>query len=301
MEYVRDYRVERGESAASLSAKMGASGFQATHIAGAAHVISEMKSQDATVFLSFTANMMASGLRGLLTQLVEEGYVDAVITTGGSLDHDIIRSYKPYLLGSFGEDDVILHRRGVNRIGNILVPTQRYVMLERKVTALFRRMDCKGAAHSPNEFADAAGSALPEGSFLRACHDRKVPVFCPGIIDAAIGMHLLFFRQKKREFTIDPTLDLQRLADIVYDAKKTGGIILGGGISKHHTIGVNLLRGGLDYAVYLTTAQEYDGSLSGAHAREAKSWGKIREKGRTATVYGDVSVTLPLVMSAILG
>ncbi len=301
MEYVRDYRIEGGETAFSLSAKMGGSGFQATHIAEAARVIGEMKSQGARVFLSFTANMMASGMRGLLTQLVEEGYADAVVTTGGSLDHDIIRSYKPYLLGSFEEDDVGLHKRGVNRIGNILVPTQRYVMLEKKVTAIFKEMGGKKTAHSPSEFAQAAGSALPEGSFLRACHDRKVPVFCPGVIDAALGMHLLFYRQRRRDFTIDPTLDLQRLADIVYDARKTGGIILGGGISKHHTIGVNLLRGGLDYAIYLTTAQEYDGSLSGARAREAKSWGKIREKGRTATVYGDVSVTLPLVMSAVLG
>ena len=298
MANVVDFRVGRGETVRSLVRKLGTTGFQGTHIQAAANVVKQMRSSDATVFLAFTANMMASGLRGVLTQMVEEGLVDAVITTGGSIDHDIIKAYKPYGLGDFNMDDVKLHRGGINRIGNIMVPTKHYVFLDKKMQKIYGDIYRKKRVFTPSELNDHIGSVLPKGSFLAACHERSVPVFCPGMIDAAVGMHLFFFRQKHRDFIMDTAGDLHKLADIVYDAKETGGIILGGGISKHHLIGANLMRGGLDYAVYVTTASEYDGSLSGAHPKEAKSWGKIKEKGRTAMVFGEASITLPLIIAA---
>jgi deoxyhypusine synthase len=296
---VADFRVGSGERVRDLVRKMGLGGFQASHIADAADTIRLMKESDATVFLAFTANMMASGLRGVLTQMVDDGLIDAVITTGGTIDHDIIRSYKSYQLGGFNEDDVKLHKRGVNRIGNILVPTSRYVFLEGKMKRYYSDMYRKKRTFAPSELCEHMGSQLPKGSFLATCQRQGVPIFCPGLIDSAIGMHLFFFRQTRRDFIMDPAEDMHRLSDMVFDAKRTGGIILGGGIAKHHTIGANLLRGGLDYAVYVTTAQEYDGSLSGAHPREAKSWGKIKEKGRTTSVYGDATIILPLIMAAV--
>lgn len=296
---VVDFRVKRGESSSDLVKKVGLGGFQGTHIQEAADVIKHMRDSEATVFLAFTANMMASGLRGVFTQMVDEGLVDAVITTGGSIDHDIIKSYKPYGLGDFNVDDVKLHKKGINRIGNIMVPTKHYIFLDKWMQKVYGGMYEKRKVFAPSELNDVIGAALPEGSFLSACHKRKVPVFSPGLIDAAVGMHLFFFRQKHRDFIMDTAEDLHKLADIIYAAKETGGIILGGGISKHHLIGANLMRGGLDYAVYVTTASEFDGSLSGAHPKEAKSWGKIKEKGRTATVYADATIALPLIIASI--
>ncbi|MFC2163091.1 deoxyhypusine synthase [Candidatus Altiarchaeota archaeon] len=279
--------------------QMRQTGFQATKIEEARNIISRMKADGATVFLSFTANMMASGLRGLFIDMVEEGFVDVVVTTGGSIDHDIIRAYKPYILGSFDEDDVGLHKGGVNRIGNILVPNDRYELLEKKVTPLFKRLYHKKKTVTPVELTKYLADNLKKDTFIRECSIRDIPVFNPGIIDGALGLQLFFFRQTHRDFIIDPLGDMQQLLDIVYDSPKTGGIILGGGISKHHTIGANLLRGGLDYAVYVTTAAEFDGSLSGAHPREAKSWGKIREKARAVTVTGDATVMLPVIMATL--
>jgi deoxyhypusine synthase len=296
---VADFRVNRGCSARELLQKLGTTGFQASKVADAADAIRRMKAEGATIFLTFTANMMASGLRGILTQMVEEGLVDVVVTTGGSIDHDIIKSYKPYILGDFNEDDVRLHKKGVNRIGNILVPNSRFIFLEKKMKRFFTAFHKNKSTFTPTEINDYIGSQLPKGSFLRACHERKVPVFCPGWVDAAVGMHLFFFRQKHKDFILDTAEDLHRLADIVFEADMTAGIILGGGIAKHHTIGANLLRGGLDLAVYVTTASEFDGSLSGAHPKEAKSWGKIKEKGHTVTVYGDVTLVMPLIMAGL--
>ena len=82
--------------------------------------------------------------------------------------------------------------------------------------------------------------------------------------------------------------------------KKKGVISLGGSISKHHAILAALLNGGLDYAVYMTTARSTSGSMSGATTNEAKSWGKVKDASDVATVIGDVTITFPLAMIGAL-
>ncbi|MEM3625020.1 MAG: deoxyhypusine synthase [Candidatus Bilamarchaeaceae archaeon] len=270
-------------------------GFQATELGYAIDVINKMKEENVTVYLTFTANMVASGLRGIIADMCKRKFVDIIITTGGSIDHDIIRAEKPYLIGDFSADDSTLHKKGVNRIGNIFVPNDRYVLLEKRITALFSELYQKKRIVSPSEIAEAAGKKIRDkNSFLYWCAKNKIPVFSPGITDSALGLQAYFFKQRHKDFGIDVTGDMQKLASITLEAEKTGGIILGGGISKHHAIGVNILRDGFNYAVYFTTSTPWDGSLSGAQTNEAVSWGKIREKANHVTVYGDVSITFPL-------
>ena len=75
--------------------------------------------------------------------------------------------------------------------------------------------------------------------------------------------------------------------------------MIGGGISKHHTIWWNQFKGGLNYALFITTATQYDGSLSGARLKEAVSWGKIDKKAEYVTVDGDATIILPVLLSAL--
>ncbi|HSB46480.1 MAG TPA: deoxyhypusine synthase [Candidatus Bilamarchaeum sp.] len=272
-------------------------GFQATNIGTAAGIIGRMKKEGATVFLTFTSNMVASGLRGIFADLCRKSLVDAIITAGGSLDHDLIRSGKDYILGDFLMDDAALHRKGTNRIGNILVPNECYEYLEEFMQPVFGELYERQKAVSPSEIAAAIGKKTKSDSFLHWCSKNSIPVFCPGITDSAIGLQAYFFRQKKKDFVIDVTKDMNALAQIPLNAKKTGGIILGGGISKHHAIGVNLLRGGFDYAVYVTTSSPWDGSLSGARTNEGISWGKIKEKASHVTVDCDATIAFPLIIA----
>ncbi len=295
MQEVKDLPQEC-ESIRELTENMGSTGFQATHIKEAIELIKRMKEENATIFLSFTSNLMATGLRSIIAGMVKKGYVDVIITTGGSLDHDFIRTEKNYFISSFDEDDEKLHGKGVNRLGNVLIPNDRYVFLEKKMKEVFTALEEEGPIVAPSDIAKEIGKGITdENSFLYQAYKREVPVFCPGITDSAIGLQTYFFKQMKNDFGIDVTKDMKNLADVVLNAKKTGGIIMGGGISKHHTIGVNLLRDGMDYAVYLTTASSWDGSLSGAHAKEAVSWGKIKKGARCATVYGEATTVLPLI------
>ncbi|MEM4359854.1 MAG: deoxyhypusine synthase [Candidatus Bilamarchaeaceae archaeon] len=281
-------------------ANLDAVGFQATQLGRAVQLIKRMKNEGAIIFLTFTANMVASGLRGLIADMCRQKLVDVIITTGGSLDHDLIRTEKPYLLGDFNLDDAELHKKGINRIGNILVPNDCYEFLEKKIQPIFEKLYSQKRTTSPSEIAAAIGRTVNDkDSFLYWCAKNGIPVFSPGITDSAIGLQVYFFKQKRKDFGIDVTADMQQLASLTLNAKKTGGIILGGGISKHHAIGVNILRGGFDYAVYFTTSAEWDGSLSGARTNEAVSWGKISEKANHITVYGDVTITLPLTYSLL--
>ena len=87
------------------------------------------------------------------------------------------------------------------------------------------------------------------------------------------------------------------LSNIAFDNKVTGALMVGGGISKHHVIWWNQFKGGLDYAVYITTASQYDGSLSGARLTEAVSWGKVKEKAKYVTIDGDATIILPIIFS----
>lgn len=282
-------------------------GFQATNIANAMDIIERMKKEKATVFLSFTSNMVASGLRGIFAELCKKKFVDVIITAGGSLDHDLIRTYDDYELGDFTMDDKELHKQGVNRLGNILIKNERYELMEKKIIPVFESLYERNENTrivSPSEIADEIGKQIngknAKGSFLYWCSKNSIPVFCPGITDSAIGLQTYFYKQKRKDFGIDVTKDMKRLAQIVLDADKTGGIVLGGGISKHHTIGVNLLRGGLDYAVYVTTASPWDGSLSGARTNEAVSWGKVSETARHITVDCDSTIAFPLIISGFI-
>lgn len=299
-----------------------ATGFQATQLAKAIEIIRKMKKEKATVFLAFTSNMVASGLRGLFVELCKRKFVDAVITAGGSIDHDLIRTYKNYYVGDFSMDDKELHKKEINRIGNILVPNDCYEELEKRMKPVFESAYKKyNKVVAPSELTYEIGKTLNEKSFLYWCSKNSIPVFSPGITDSAIGLQTYFFKQKthlsaeksgqggilsatadkhEKDFGIDVTKDMNKLAQLVLNADKTGGIILGGGISKHHAIAVNILRGGLDYAVYVTTSSPWDGSLSGARTQEAVSWGKINEKANYVTVDCDATIAFPLIAREIL-
>ncbi len=297
---VTDLNPDKVRSVKELVRGLGSSGFQATQLARGARTMKEIFSDKQCVtFFSFTANLVASGLRGVIAETVKKGLADAIITTGGAIDHDFIKSFEPYFLGSFSADDAELHRKGFNRLGNVFIPTKRYELFEKKIQPILARVYEKQRAVTPKKLvAGIASTIRDKNSFLYWCAKNKVPVYSPCLVDSALGLQLHFFRQDHPDFILDELGDLRELASIVLSAKRTGAIVLGGGPAKHFTIGANILRGGLDRAVYITTASEWDGSLSGAETREAKSWGKIKENAHEVTVHGDATILYPLMLKA---
>ncbi len=287
-----------------LAAYEGAGGFTAKKVAEGARIVKEMvRDRQCTVFLSFPAALVATGIRGVIRSLVERKLVDVVITTCGTVDHDLARAWGSYYHGSFEMDDAQLLKLGVHRLGNVLIPRDSYgPSLEKHVQPILRELwdEGKHSISTRDLLWEFGRRVKDEGSILFWAARNAIPIFVPGILDGAFGSQLWQFWQDHRQFHIDEFADEQALADLVFPAKRTGALVIGGGISKHHTIWWNQFRDGLDYAVYVTTAVEHDGSLSGARVREAVSWGKVRPKAKQLTIEGDASVLLPLLVAPLI-
>jgi len=304
---VKGFSLDGRLSASALVKQMENAGLQAAQIGQAARLFSKMQQEKGCVkFLSFTSNMVSSGLRETFAQMCKEKMIDAIITSIGSVEEDLMKCSGKFELGSFEMDDAKLNEKGINRIGNILVKNAHYIKLEKTLQPFFEKEWQKQHALSrmlsPHEIiADLGATIKDENSFLHWAYRNKIPVYCPAPTDGAFGLQLYFFKQKRMGFGIDVSGDLKPLGQQVLDAEKTGALILGGGFAKHHLLGANLLRGGLDYAVYVGTGTQYDGSLSGARVNEAVSWGKVGRKSERVYVECDASIALPLIMCNVLG
>jgi deoxyhypusine synthase len=153
---------------------------------------------------------------------------------------------------------------------------------------------------STSEFLMEVGNSLDdESSILKTLATKQTPVFCPAILDSMLGLHLWTYGQL-HPLRLDPLKDMSRLADIMYDSKKVGALILGGGTSKHFLLAASTLREGLDAAVQITLDRPEGGSVGGAPLEEAISWKKARKKSRLVTIVGDATMVFPILITASL-
>jgi len=253
-------------------------------------------------FISFTANLMATGLRGLIADMIRRGFFNVVVTTGGTIDHDIARSFGgKYYKGSFELDDGELRRLGIHRLGNVLIPFENYGgIIEKVVGGVVPELIKVKREWPVYELLWKFGERInDDNSVLRAAYETKTPIIVPGVVDGSFGTNL-FVQSQFTGFRINLFEDMRLIKDMVFSSKVAGALLIGGGISKHHTIWWNQFKDGLDYAIYLTTAQEYDGSLSGARPREAISWNKIRERAQQVVIYADATLALPIMALSLL-
>lgn len=298
MAYVKDFKWTKGMTVDDLVTRLGSVGFQSIELEKASQTIIKMKESGTKIFLTFTSNMVTSGLRGFFSQVIKLKMADVVVTTVGAIEEDIMRAFgEKFLIGDFIADDVELHEKGSNRVGNILVTNQSYEKFEDIVNGMLKKLYEKQKRWAVSDMLREIGLMLEdENSILHQTAKNNVPVFCPAITDGAFGFHLFMFQQKNPDFIVDVVKDFSNILFATSQDDRKGIISLGGGISKHHAILSCLINGGLDYAVYMTTSHQSSGSMSGATTKEAKSWGKIKDNSDVATVIGDVTITFPLAM-----
>jgi deoxyhypusine synthase len=301
---VKDMKIDEKSSVNGLITQMfDSGGFTAKKLAVGVDVLERMfKEKNCLKFLSFPACIIATGTRGIIKEMVRRKLFDVLVTTCGTLDHDLARVWKDYYHGSFLMDDRQLYKKHISRLGNILVTDESYgINVEKKMIEFLKEIYAEGKRElSTHELVWELGRRIKnKDSIMHWSYKNKIPMIVPGITDGAVGYHLWQFSQD-HDFKIDVLKDEQFLSDLIWGAKKSGALVIGGGISKHHTIWWNMMKGGLDYAVYVTTAVEWDGSLSGARPREAVSWGKIKEKAKFVTVEGDATIILPIMLSSVL-
>jgi deoxyhypusine synthase len=302
MKKVKDLSWKPNMTVEEMVDSFGNLGYQAIELNEATKVVLKMKRSGAKIFLTFTSNMVTSGLRGFFAQLCDLKIPNILVTTSGAIEEDIMKSFgEDFEITNFHADDTALHERGENRVGNLVIRSESYMKFEDKMNRYLTKIYEKKKRLPVSELLHEIGLLIDDkNSILYQAAENNIPIYCPGIADSSFGFQLFMFQQKHDDFIVDTIKDMKRVVtDLSFDDKK-GLISLGGSISKHYAVFAALLSGGFDYAVYMTTSHASSGSISGATTQEAKSWGKLKDDAEAATVNGDVCITFPLMMTSVL-
>ncbi|KAI3359257.1 hypothetical protein L3Q82_002776 [Scortum barcoo] len=258
--------------------------------------------QSCTIFFGYTSNLISSGIRDSIRYLAEHRMVDVLVTTAGGIEEDLIKCLGPVYIGDFTLPGKDLYKKGLNRIGNILMPDENYAKFDEWMMLILKQMlveqNTQGVHWTPSKMIHRLGKEInnPKSVYYWA-YKNNIPVFSPALTDGAIGDMLYLFSAENPGLILDINEDISKLNNMAVAANSTGIIILGGGVAKHHICNANSWRDGADYAVYVTTTQEFDGCDSGARPDEAVSWGKITAAAKPVKVHGDATIIFPLLVA----
>ncbi|KAL7698586.1 deoxyhypusine synthase [Lotmaria passim] len=287
-------------------------GLQATQIGRGRHIVQQVlhhRAQGDRVFLAYTSNLISCGLRDTFAYLARERLVDCFISSAGGIEEDVIKCGGSTVVGRFNLDGRTLRRRGINRIGNLLVPNDNYCWFEdffMPVLATLHEAQrvSRWQTHTrPSDFIEAMGAAMekehPEtcsSSLLYWCYKNGIPVFSPAFTDGSMGDMIYFYNFSKKGLVVDPLKDVPRLRALAAadGSGRNTAIVLGGGLPKHH-----LLRNvPMDAVVMVTTGQEADGCVSSSVLADDLACGLLKEGAEVVRVQGDATVVFPLMMVA---
>lgn len=296
---INHMKIDPGMTTLQLIEEMGKSGvlgagrmYRATELL--AEVISD---EETTVFLSIAGPMVPGGLRKIIRDLIADGHVDVVITSGANLTHDLLETFGGSHYREHDETDEELCQMGMGRIGDVYTKAQDFEVFEKRISILLEKIAQKHNQLNIREFITEIGNSIqdPE-SIICTAAEKNVPIYAPGIIDSMLGLQLWMFTQEN-QLTLDAPGDMHELSDIVYSSKKVATVILGGGLPKHYALASNILTGGVDAAIQVTLDRSEAGSLGGAPLEEAKSWAKAKCGSKLVTVIGDATIIFPLMVA----
>jgi deoxyhypusine synthase len=316
-----------GMTVGELAAEYGAAGIGASDLHEAVDIYAEMLADDVSVFVGLAGAMVPTGMRRIVADLVRDGHVDALVTTGANLTHDSIEAIGgKHHHGEVHADGKTerehyerLRDEGVDRIYNVYLPQEHFARFEshlRDNVFPVLEAECEdrdgdgagGNAVSIRRFTEELGRANAETNeredvgegpgVAAAAFQHDVPVYCPAVQDSVLGLQAWLYSQTSA-FALDALSDMDDITDQAFEADEAGALLVGGGVPKNYTLQTMLVApDAYDYAVQLTMDPPQTGGLSGATLDEARSWGKLEKAARNASVYADATITLPLLVAA---
>jgi len=283
--------------------------FGAGRLATACDIYERMiRDRECTIFLAVAGAVVPAGLRSTIADIIRRKLVNAVVTTGANMVHDLLEAIGGHhYKGHWSMDDSLLYKNHTYRIYDIFVPEEDFVREDFELAKMFDKIaeENKGHIFSSNELMAEIGKRLNDpGSILKAAHEAKVPVFVPAIRDSEIGyIHWLHASRNPPEgvLQVDAFKEMSDIINIAANSSRIGMIVLGGGVPRNtvqHTAAI--ARKGIDYAILITMDRPETGGLSGSTLREAMSWGKIKPQAEKVTVVGDVLIVFPLIVASVL-
>jgi len=299
---VKGYDFNNGVNYEKIIDSFSTMGFQASHLSKAIDIVNEMIQVNSKIFLGYTSNMVSSGMREIIRYLVQNKKVDVCVTSGGGFEEDIIKCLGETVLGDFRLSGKDLREKGINRIGNLLVPNNNYILYEEFcmpiLEELYQDQLKTGKVYAPYEIIWKFGEKINnKKSICYWAWKNQIPIYCPAVLDGSFGDMVYFFKYKRPDFKVDVAEETKQLNESTFGVDKSGVVILGAGLIKHAILNAHLYRDGADYAVYINNAQEFDGSDAGALPEEAISWGKLKPEAKVVKVYGDATIIFPLLVA----
>jgi deoxyhypusine synthase len=293
-------------------------GYNARRLAEAAEMLQEMIDTNSTVCVTLAGAMTPIGLGVTISEMIEAGFIDWIVSTGANVYHDLHFAYNlPVRQGHFDVNDDILYARQIVRIYDVYIKESGTLQAQ---DVILQKEIRRGRQSIPQncstaDIAYALGKAAkenakyPEKSFVVKAYEHRVPVYMPAIGDSSIGLNMLPLLLEGKGIFPNVILDVAESAAILWKSKRSGGLELGGGVPKNffqqtgpalYQI-LKIKEGGQDYLIQLTDARADTGGLSGATLQEGKSWGKIKTSHKgNVVVYGDSSVYFPILCSYVI-
>lgn len=295
---IRPFKPEAGIGVKKLLEGMGGCSFGARALFQAASVWKEMVAEQKCVkLMGLGGALIAGGMGEVVMGCMREGYIDALVTTGANLTHDLIGP-KFHSVGTPEADDAKLKGMDLYRVYDTYVESRGYSGLEDKLGEFLPKLEQREM--STSRFLLELGKLLDkvgERCLVSEAARNGVPIFCPAIGDSILGFQIWMYQQS-HPLRVNPMADQKEILDLVYSSAKTGAIIIGGGTSKNYvTQAVQIAGKPLSYAIQVTMDRPEPGGVSGASLKEAVSWGKVASGAKIAEVICDATIALPIMVS----
>jgi deoxyhypusine synthase len=295
---IKHAKITANMSIDSFIKELDGCAFGAGRLANAVDIYYEMLSTNTTKFFGLSGAMIPAGMRSIVADLIYDGHIDTLVTTSANMVHDMIEGLSlNHYKGNENAHDIELKEKQINRIYDVFLPESHFTDFEDKMQSIFN--DLSNETISIRELFTHIGKNIDDkDSILKAAFEMEVPIYCPAVQDSIIGLQAWLYKQIN-PLNVDVFADMKEFMDICYNAEKSGAMLVGGGVPKNYIFQSMLVTPKeFDYAIQLTTATPHDGGLSGATLDEARSWGKVGKTAKSATVYADATITLPLIVAA---
>ena len=307
---VEPFAVEPNLGADAILTRMERISFQGRNLATARRIWEKMLGADCTIFLGMAGALSAGGMRMVVAHLIDQRYVDCLVSTGANLYHDLHETRgRRHYVGSPRENDAELQNDHIDRVYDTYASEDEFVDNDEWIAAFVLTLERR--PYSSRELLYKLGEHLwketGRDGILTAAYRAGVPIFCPAIADSSIGMGLSQARQRDAAAGhVDVIADIIESANVVIRHPRTASIVLGGGTPKNFINQASVQAefyddrvGGHRYALQIVTDVPHFGGASGSTLEEAQSWGKLATDAEQVTVHADVTVALPLLVTAL--
>ena len=299
MKEIKQIKIKSQMKVSDLVEQMGGMGFQARNISEASDILRKMKNdKECKVFFGLAGAMVPSGMKQVIIDMIKEGYIDIIVSTGANLTHDLIEALgNKHYHGDSNSNDDELQKKGIDRIYNVFMKNDVYEKLEDFFKKNFEELQ---KTKSISEFLHKLGQLIEnKNSILRVCYEENIPLFCPGISDSGIGLMMWGRIVNGKQSNIDVFSDMKDIIDISWTSKKRGVFYIGGGVPKNFIQQSLQFSKGADYGIQITTDRQESGGSSGAPLKEGISWGKMKSNANFVDIFCDASIALPLIFAAV--